>query len=128
MWPLTRYSLPAVIWGLIIAFLSLSPKGVLPKFSWGDLISPDKAGHLTFYAVFIFLILYGIYKNKGQQVINQSLFWKVLLFGAGYGLFMEIFQYLFFPGRYFEFQDEIANIIGSIIGILIFKYIFLKNK
>ena len=44
-----------------------------------------------------------------------------------YGIGMEVVQYTFFPGRFFEIPDIIANIIGSILGLYLFKRFFNKN-
>lgn len=45
-----------------------------------------------------------------------------------YGLFMEILQFTFFPGRYFEVLDIIANIIGSFAGLFVFKFFITKKS
>ena len=44
-----------------------------------------------------------------------------------YGILMEGMQYAFFPGRYFEVLDIIANIIGAIIGLIFFQKFFMSK-
>jgi VanZ family protein len=46
---------------------------------------------------------------------------------SAYGVLMEIMQFAFFKGRYFEVLDIIANIIGSFTGLFVFKY-FINKK
>jgi len=36
---------------------------------------------------------------------------------------MEVVQYAFFPDRYFEFWDIVANIIGALAALLLLKLI-----
>jgi len=120
-----RYFIPAVIWGLLILYLSADPGINLPPSVW-DFLGIDKIGHLTFYGIFSFLIAYGYFKLP-QTAIKKGLV-NTLIISSGYGLAMEIMQYSFFPNRYFEVLDIIANIIGSFVGILLFHHIFLKTR
>ena len=87
----------------------------------------DKVGHLVFYGILTFLIAYGFYKVKNQFINKKTLF-IALIISSVYGICMEIMQYSFFPNRYFEILDIIANISGSIVGILFFKYIYYKTR
>jgi VanZ family protein len=45
----------------------------------------------------------------------------VLFFSIFFGVLMEIFQLYLFNGRSFELYDILANIIGSIIGVILFQ-------
>ncbi len=119
-----KYFIPSIFWALIILYLSSGPNIQLPK-STIDL-SIDKIGHFTFYGILAFLIAYGYYKNN-PTIHNNGLF-KALIISGLYGISMEIMQYSFFPNRYFEVLDIIANISGSLIGILFFKYIYYKTR
>jgi VanZ family protein len=47
---------------------------------------------------------------------------KAFLVAIGFGALMETVQFGFFPDRYFEILDLIANIIGSICGSAIYYY------
>ncbi len=117
---------PAIIWGLIILYLSSGPGIQLPPSFW-DFIAIDKVGHLVFYGVLAFLIAYGFYKI-GNQSINKKMLFISLIVSSIYGICLEFMQYSFFPNRFFEILDIIANISGSIIGILFFKYIYYKTR
>ena len=95
----------------------------LPE-SWCDVFSIDKIGHFGIYGIFTFLLLLGFifptskWKEKGVQIaLSISIF---------YGIGMEVIQYAFFPGRYFEYLDIIANIIGSFTGLLFFNFLIKK--
>jgi VanZ family protein len=40
---------------------------------------------------------------------------------------MEILQFAFFPGRYFEWSDIIANALGALVGMILIKKLFFKH-
>ena len=85
-----------------------------------DYIAPDKFAHAVVYGILAFLAI------RAYSTDNQ-VFWKqlaiVAILASGYGVLMEIIQGTFFPHRFFEVPDIIANIIGSLIGIWIFNYL-----
>ena len=84
----------------------------------------DKLGHFTVYGILSASILWGIHKNGGElSGKNVAL---AILFSSVFGICMELMQYFFFPGRYFEYLDIIANIIGAICGFALFKYVYIK--
>lgn len=117
---------PAIIWSLIILYLSSGPGIQLPPSFW-DFIAVDKVGHLVFYGILAYLIAFGFYKIKNQFINKKTLFISLII-SSIYGICLEFMQYSFFPNRYFEILDIIANISGSIIGILFFKYIYYKTR
>lgn len=120
-----KYYIPAILWGFLTLYVSTIGGVNLPP-SWLDYISPDKIGHLVFYAIFCILILIGHTKNRTlplkREGVNMALV-ITIVFGIG----MEWMQYTFFPGRYFEVPDMIANIIGSFTGLYLFKRFIHKN-
>lgn len=85
----------------------------------------DKIGHFTIYGIFAFLLLQNLTHpvfNLGKKAVFIALIISIL-----YGIVMEVMQYAFFPGRYFENLDIIANIIGSFTGLLIFNFFNKKS-
>ena len=95
----------------------------LPE-SWFDLIAMDKLGHFGVYGMLTVAILWANFK-KGLPLNRNTGITAILLSGL-YGIVMELMQYCFFPGRYFEYLDIIANIIGAICGFALFKYVYIK--
>lgn len=120
------YFFPAVIWGLIILYLSSGSSIQLPPSIW-DIIAVDKVGHLVFYGIFAYLIALGFYKEQSEKISKKALIISCLI-SSIYGICLEFIQYSLFPNRYFEILDIIANISGSLIGILFFKYIYYKTR
>ena len=118
--------IPVVIWAIIILFLSAS-SGIKVPESLSDLTGTDKFGHLVIYAIFSVLMLFGVFKARNKVPNNPNAILVVSICSV-YGVLMELMQFTFFPGRYFEVLDIIANIIGSIVGLLVFKYIINKKS
>ncbi|MFK7810392.1 MAG: VanZ family protein [Saprospiraceae bacterium] len=114
--------LPAIAWSLVILFLSTRGSINLPQ-SWWDITSPDKFGHAFAYAVQSWSLLYAFHK----QFIKKPVLWALLI-SISYGIAMEVIQYSFFPNRFFEVYDIIANISGSFIGLWIFRKWWLKEE
>lgn len=119
--------LPAILWALVILYLSTGPGVNLPS-SWGDIFQLDKLAHLVVYGILTALFLWGKLKKEGSNNLVQSDWLIAILVSSFYGIGMEILQYAFFPNRYFEYLDIFANIIGSFLGVLIFKHYFQKIK
>lgn len=103
--------LPAFLWAIIICILSLMPSKNLPELHF-DLLAPDKLAHTAVYALLSFLWLWA-YKER-----KMSYAFIVFSGSAILGILLEVAQYLFFPDRFFELYDILANVIGAIIGII----------
>jgi VanZ family protein len=86
--------------------------------SW---ISSDKIGHIIAYSVLAFLIFVGLSK---QTTITSAKILITILLCTLYGVLLEFIQYHFYPNRFFEIWDAVANFVGSVIGFLTFKAVF----
>ncbi|RMF02847.1 MAG: hypothetical protein D6772_02950 [Bacteroidetes bacterium] len=116
------YGLLTGCWAAIIFWLSTAPGEQLPKVEW--LMTPDKFGHLGVYAILAALASLSLH-HAGHPFEK----WKtgVAMATALYGIVLEIVQYSFFPGRYFEFWDIVANIIGVFAGMLLVKKFIIHS-
>ena len=113
-----RSFLPVLIWLVFVTYMSLNGGVQLPKM---NLISADKLGHAAAYAVMVWLLLAGFEKAKNRPTTRGE---QVLAFIAvsGYGAFMEWVQGTFFPNRFFEFDDMLANSAGAFLAIMLFRF------
>lgn len=110
--------LPALLWLLLVTVLSVSPGVPAPKF---NLFSTDKIGHACAYALLTWLLFRG-FKSANSRAANGME--SLIIFGisTGYGILMEFVQGTFFPYRFFEIDDMIANGTGAlIVTLLMFK-------
>ena len=113
--------LPIICWTLLIIYLSSGP-GVQLPFDWKDLIGIDKVGHLVFYAIHTFILAWTLRRNEWLKKGNKQ-YWYAFFASTCLGIAMEMMQGAFYPNRYFDILDIFANIIGSFIGMTIFKKI-----
>ena len=100
-----------------MAITWLSTKGgiPLPGFS---LIGTDKLAHASAYALLTFLLLRA-FSVHGANLQRQGIVW---LFAAGYGATMEFVQATWFPNRFFEYDDMLANAIGAGLALLVWRW------
>lgn len=96
-------------------FLSITPGKELPEVNLWEI---DKVVHVVVYAILGFLLSLAFFRQSGDATkrLNSSL--KALFIGALYGILIEVIQGNFIPDRYFDKFDILANIIGSLAGLL----------
>ncbi len=119
----SKYYFPAAVWLLVITGMSLVPKMQLPKF---DLISADKAGHLAAYFVLVGLMLYGYHRHKSAPAAPRT-GWLLAGAATAYGALLEFVQGNFIPGRFFGYDDMIANALGALGAWLLYRYLYLPK-
>lgn len=91
----------------------------LPQITWVS--SPDKWAHAAVYA----LLATGVWHSAtGMMTSERNRYALAFGVAAGYGIGMEIIQYSFFPGRYFEVWDIVANIIGAFVALVVLNKFF----
>jgi VanZ family protein len=104
--------LPTLVWVVVITIVSTMPGIQLPNF---NLFSADKLAHAIMYATFVFLVVRDFKKKNGRWPdFKEGM--TFFLLSAGYGVFMEWVQGTFFPGRFCELDDMIANTFGAIVA------------
>ena len=109
--------LPAILWAIFILWASTIGGVNLPEPAL-KLWQPDKIAHLGVYLIFGSLILWAWHK---RGLLDNRHKIGTVLGCILYGIMMEIMQFSFFPGRYFEVNDIIANIIGSIGSLFLIR-------
>lgn len=108
------YLFLASFWTILTLYLSLISARQAAKFNVWDIVGVDKLGHLVFYSIFAFLWCMALARSRTSKK-------NILIFSISFGVFMEICQLYLFNGRSFELYDILANIIGSYIGVILFK-------
>lgn len=123
---INRFSpfLLAGVWAIFILFLSTIGIGINLPSTWDSIIGWDKLAHAFVYFVLVYFLFRGFALQKPN--LESSIY--AFLISASYGILMEIVQYSFFPNRYFEFLDIIANIVGTIAGLLFIYFLTTKNS
>lgn len=107
-----RITLSAVYLSIIV-FLSLLPPNDFPEIPLFP--GADKIVHTCLYLGLTWLACWSMHAE-----IRNVWYYRIVLFSIGWGLTMEIFQYVMNLGRSFDSFDIVVNSIGTLIGALIY--------
>ena len=120
---IVRYLYYFSLAGLLILYLF--PGSLIGYFFYGDLgkqpdMIPNPIGtSINHTLAFFYLTTIGLI-----SYLNQSIFYKILIFLITLSLFLEL-SHLIIPNRSFETLDLFANLLGTFFAIVI---IFLYKK
>jgi hypothetical protein len=110
----------AVLWTVVILILCWTPQVWLPveevPESWGRYIPLDKIVHLGIFAVF------GVLWLRALPVGSNRFLW-VGLGGTALAAITEIVQNVPILHRDGEFQDAAADVVGMLLGFLVYPWI-----
>jgi len=117
------YKLPAILYTLLIFILSAQPQEKLPPL---PLLHIDKIVHIIEYAIYGFFLMLA-YTSAKTRVIYKQAFWISLATGILYAASDEFHQ-LYVAGRHSSFIDWLADSVGVLLGILIFRKLKISAK
>ncbi|MBQ2188237.1 MAG: VanZ family protein [Bacteroidales bacterium] len=107
------------------------PGNYIPKVvTFWEWLGPDKIAHLMMFAAFAFSIMLGYKKEycEYDKIYRIRLQLTSVLISAAYGGITELLQaYHVFKGRFGSVYDFFADVIGCVLGVLIFKLVFRKK-
>jgi len=112
--------LVAAGWTIFIIVATLLPKGVVSQNNFLDIPHFDKVSHFAAFALLVFLWSSALVEKTPKIKAARISFYGAIFLG----ILLEILQWQLNFGRHFEILDIIANIIGSIIGLIAFYKIF----
>ncbi len=105
----------AFLWFFILNFSMLSPSLKQPSlFYW-----QDKAEHIIAFSVLSLFICRSFHPVEEKKLRIVSSF----CISGSYGIISELIQGII-PGRQMSFLDFFADILGVLLGIIIFLHIF----
>lgn len=122
-----RYFVPALIWGILILFAVSMPPDRIPALKFFIIPHFDKLVHIGMFLVFAFLACFGFYSQNKNGIMHRKYLSLALLVSLLISLFSELLQHFFLIFRIASFFDFIANLIGTIFGVVLFG-ILLKIK
>ena len=116
-----KFYIPALLWATLILIIIAIPGNYIPTPHgiWGS-ISPDKIIHFGLFAPLSFLLAKGInqkYNIRMQAIVLSG------VFGIIYAILTEVLQFYVIPGRNGNIFDALADIIGILIGLALFRKI-----
>jgi hypothetical protein len=119
-WKIFRYKSVAIAWFLIMCILFFLPGSALPQESWLDAIYFDKWVHVGLFAVLIFL-----WRSSFNLDFNHYN-WMLLFIALLYGLTVEFIQKYWVSNRSFDLYDVMADMTGSVIGLVVWLRVYKK--
>ena len=127
---LTRHIYPGLLCGIIIMIICGLPGSYFPKIrTFWEWLGPDKVVHLIMFGVFAFLVIFGYreeYRSRDTRY-RTRLTVITLIISMAYGALTEALQLYLFKGRYGSIYDFLADVIGCLLGVFIFRLIFRKK-
>ncbi|MEO6168861.1 MAG: VanZ family protein, partial [Chitinophagales bacterium] len=117
-----------LFWMCLILYLSFVPLQDWPQPSIFQKLHIDKAVHFTMYAVLSFLLLRSIFRQQMKRLPRYGTRVAAVIFSAGAGVAIEVFQPLLTDYRQFEWMDMMANAIGAISGGILFNWLLSKGR
>ena len=106
---------------LLVARLSLMPSNQLP-----DLNLFDGFDKLVHGAMYFGLTVLACWTFQAEVKRNYVLF--IVIFAILWGLLMEISQLEMKMGRAFEWSDELANTVGTLIGASVYLFVAGRHR
>ncbi len=111
------------IWLLIICYLTLTPSQNLPKMP--HLFEYDKIGHIMLFLIFTLLLIKSISLSTTELTLQKIKF-IVFISSTFISGLIEILQANFIQNRSGDVRDLIADIFGTLIGLLIYNNVAKK--
>jgi len=106
-----------ITWLITVVVLSLMPVNPSLQPKMLNIKHLDKVVHFGMYLVLSFTML-----KFMKEIKVPYLIWYVLLFCVILGIGIEYVQNTRLINRNFDIADICANIIGTLVGIIIFRY------
>ncbi|HMT30894.1 MAG TPA: VanZ family protein [Bacteroidia bacterium] len=115
-----------IFWAGIILFLSSIPSNDLPDFSFWTIFSFDKFAHTAMYMVLSFQVMKACVRQYANWFLRYNAVKVTFISVTVYGGLIELFQEYMLTDRYGDWMDLLCNVLGAIIGIVLFKWIFVS--
>lgn len=121
-----RFILPSILWTILVVVASLAPSSGLSvkEFQF------EHADKIVHFMMYFFLSLFwsiGLKRQNRSLLLHRYALWFSTLGSFLLGFVLEISQEFLTLTRYFDALDLIANGIGCIFGVLMFKMIYRNS-
>jgi len=110
------YHLPWQLLFIIIFILSSIPGDRLPEREFN---LADKIAHFLLFGLLGLLLARGLAESRNDFWRERYVLWSILI-AISYGIIDELHQ-SFIPGRYTSFSDCIADCLGIVVFVYIYK-------
>ncbi|WP_345158725.1 VanZ family protein [Pontibacter saemangeumensis] len=114
-----------MMWAAVILLTTLLPSSSMPAVSVWELFSFDSFAHAFLFSVLTFLMIVGLAKQFTFPRLRHYTIRYSLFLSTMFGISIELMQHYFIPGRQGDIIDVLANTIGCLLGIVLFKWIYV---
>lgn len=102
------------------------PGDELPAFADWDFLSLDKFAHMGLFAAMSLFLKVGLKRQSASVKARTFAGYLAVSFAVVYGVILEVIQGQVAQGRYSDVQDALANVLGAILGTVIYRFIYRK--
>lgn len=120
--------LPAVAWAFFIFLLCGLPPKNTGSFSFWDLFSIDKLLHFAVFSALSLILIVALKRQCTFNFLRHRATIIAIILSLMYGITLEYIQMRYFEGRTGEWLDTLANSLGAIFGVIIFKIIYGNTR
>jgi glycopeptide antibiotics resistance protein len=120
-----RYNLFTILWAAVILLTTLLPSAAMPPVSIWDFFSFDSFAHAAMFAVLTFLMIVGLKKQFSFPKLKHFSFRIAFTLSFLFGVGIEFMQHYLIAGRMGDIFDVLSNTIGCLLGIVLFKIIYV---
>lgn len=122
-----RFILPSIAWTIFVIIMSLLPSTNV-ELTGLRFEGADKAIHFIMYALLSLFWTTGL-KKQNRSIGLRNRAFEISIFGGFFlGFILEVTQEFGTVTRHFELTDLLANGIGCIFGVLLFRLIYPNYK
>ncbi|MCB0736194.1 MAG: VanZ family protein [Bacteroidetes bacterium] len=112
-----------IVWALFIIGAHAIPGSSLPKVYW-EIFEFDKIVHAALFGIWAFLLANGWHKQNRFFYLKRFYIRLILSICLMYALALEAAQYYIFASRAFELNDLLADIVGTVMGLGLFRALY----
>jgi VanZ family protein len=118
----------SLVWAVIVFIVCSVPGNQVPDVPLINIPHLDKIVHFILFFVLALVLLFELNKIRLERkpLLNAYL-WSALV-SIGYGVLIEALQHYVFVSRSASFWDVLANSLGVLFAILIFRYVIRTIK
>lgn len=116
--------MPGLAWAFFIFVLCGLPSSNTGSFTLWDMFSIDKLLHFSVFALLSLILKIGFKRQCNYQFLKLHANTFAVVFSFTYSLFLEYLQINFFEDRSADWIDVLANTIGALNGITLFKIVY----
>ncbi|MBT2162503.1 VanZ family protein [Zobellia barbeyronii] len=122
-----KYTIAFIGWMVFVTFSSLVSFSGTDAANI-DIPNLDKVVHFSFYFGAAFLAVFFIREvTNGSMALRKAVLFA-LIGAVCYGIVIEVLQYSLTTDRHGDIFDALANSVGAIIGSLVVKSFFSKER